>query len=233
LKTWRPRAVGAALITSSLAVAVASFVTHDQPNLQWPSIQVSYRLIGYALVLAPLTVALGLAFNRLMASARHVALTRSWLLIPAIAAAGLLIGVCSRWWPELPGNGKSILSATLAGGMTMETAAIVLVLKPILTAVFLRAGARGGMLTPALATGAAAGTLLVLIINAGAGTEYHVPAVSMAGAAGVLAITQRAPIWASIFVWELSRPPLWLLLVFLVAASSAYGLLRLVERGRG
>lgn len=89
------------------------------------------------------------------------------------------------------------------------------------------------MLTPALATGAAAGTLLVLIINAGAGTEYHVPAVSMAGAAGVLAITQRAPIWAAIFVWELSRPPFWLLLVFLVAASSAYGLLRLVERGRG
>ena len=233
LKTWHPRAVGAALITSSLAVAVASFVTHDQPNLNWPNIQVSYRLIGYALVLAPLTLVLGLAFNRLMASARQVALTRSWLLIPAIAGAGLLIGVCSRWWPELPGNGKSILTATLAGGMTMETAAIVLVLKPILTAVFLRGGARGGMLTPALATGAAAGTLLVLIINAAAGTEYHVPAVSMAGAAGVLAITQRAPFWAAIFVWELARPPLWLLLVFLVAALSAYGLLRLVERGRG
>jgi H+/Cl- antiporter ClcA len=232
LKSWHPRALGAALITSSLAVAVASFVTHDQPNLNWPNLLVSYRLIGYALLLAPLALVLGLAFNRLMASARQAALTRSWLLIPAIAGAGLLIGVCSRWWPELPGNGKSILSATLAGGMTMETAAIVLVLKPILTAVFLRAGARGGMLTPALATGAAAGTLLVLIINAVAGSQYHVPAVSMAGAAGVLAITQRAPFWSAIFVWELARPPLWLLLVFLVAALSAYGLLRLVERGR-
>jgi H+/Cl- antiporter ClcA len=232
LKSWHPRALGAALITSSLAVAVASFVTHDQPNLNWPNLQVSYRLIGYALALAPLTLVLGLAFNRLMASARRAALTRSWLLIPAIAGAGLLIGVCARWWPELPGNGKSILSATLAGGMTMATAAVVLLLKPILTAVFLRAGARGGMLTPALATGAAAGTLLVLIINAVAGTQYHVPAISMAGAAGVLAITQRAPVWAAIFVWELARPPLWLLLVFLVAALSAYGLLRLVERDR-
>jgi H+/Cl- antiporter ClcA len=218
LKTWHPRALGAALITSSLAVAVASFVTHDQPNLIWPNLHVSYRLIGYALVLAPLTLVLGLAFNRLMASARRSALTRSWLLIPAIAGAGLLIGVCSRWWPELPGNGKSILTATLAGGMTLETAAIVLILKPLLTA--------------ALATGAAAGTLLVLTVNALAGTQYHVPAVSMAGAAGVLAITQRAPYWAAIFVWELARPPLWLLLVFLVAALSAYGLLRLVERSR-
>ena len=232
LKTWHPRALGAALITSSLAVAVSSFATHDQPILTWPSLHVSYRLIGYALVLAPLTLGLGLAFNRLMASARQAALTRSWLLIPAIAGAGLLIGVCSRWWPELPGNGKSILTATLAGGMTLETAAIVLVLKPLLTAVFLRAGARGGMLTPALATGAAAGTLLVLTINALAGTQYHVPAVSMAGAAGVLAVTQRAPYWAAIFVWELARPPLWLLLVFLTAALSSYGLGLLVERGR-
>ena len=232
LKTWHPRAMGAALITSSLAVAVASFATHDQPILNWPSLHVSYRLIGYALVLAPLTLGLGLVFNRLMASARRVALTRSWLLIPAIGGAGLLIGVCSSWWPELPGNGKSILTATLAGGMTLETAAIVLVLKPLLTAVFLRAGARGGMLTPALATGAAAGTLLVLTINALAGTNYHVPAVSMAGAAGVLAVTQRAPYWSAIFVWELARPPLWLLLVFLVAALSAYGLGLLVEHFR-
>jgi H+/Cl- antiporter ClcA len=231
LKTWQPRALGAALITSSLAVAVASFVTHDQPNLHWPNLYVSYRLIGYALALAPLTLVLGLAFNRLMAAARQAALTRSWLLIPAIAGAGLLVGVCSRWWPELPGNGKSILTATLAGGMTLETAAAVLVLKPLLTAVFLRAGARGGMLTPALAIGAAAGTLFVLIIDAVAGTHFHVPAISMAGAAGVLAVTQRAPFWAAIFVWELARPPLWLLLVFLVAALGAHGMRSLVERG--
>ena len=69
LKSWHPRAVGAALITSSLAVAVSSFVTHDQPNLHWPNPDVSYRLIGYALVLAPLALVIGLAFNRIMGSA--------------------------------------------------------------------------------------------------------------------------------------------------------------------
>jgi H+/Cl- antiporter ClcA len=145
----------------------------------------------------------------------------------------LLTGVCSHWWPELPGNGRSILSATLAGGMTLATAAAVLVLKPLLTAVFLRAGATGGMITPALATGAAAGTLLVLTINAAAGTHFHVQATSLAGAAGVLAVTQRTPFWAAFFVWELARPPIWLLLVFLVAALSAYGVGLLVERDPG
>jgi H+/Cl- antiporter ClcA len=232
LKSWHPRALGAALITSSLAVAVASFVTHNEPNLHWPDVHPSYLLIAYALALAPLTLVVGLAFNRLMAAANQVALTRSWLVIPAIAGAGLLIGICSHWWPELPGNGRSILTATLAGGMSLAAAAAVLVLKPLLTAVFLRAGATGGMLTPALATGAAAGTLFVLTVNAVAGTQFHVPAISMAGAAGVLAVTQRTPVWAAIFVWELARPPLWLLLVFLTAALGAHGLQLLVERGR-
>jgi H+/Cl- antiporter ClcA len=233
LRTWHPRAVGAALITSSLAVAVSSMLTHNQPILTWPNLHFSYRLIGYALVLGPLTFAVGLAFNRAIAAAHRAAVTRSWLLIPAIACAGLLTGVCSHWWPELPGNGRSILSATLAGGMTLATAAAVLILKPLLTAVFLRAGATGGLITPALATGAAAGTLLVLTINAAAGTHFHVQAISMAGAAGVLAVTQRTPFWAAIFVWELARPPIWLLLVFLVAALSAYGVGLLVERDPG
>lgn len=232
LKSWHPRAVGAALISSSLAVSVSSFVTHDKPNLLWPNPNVSYFLVAYAVALAPLSLGVGLVFNRLMGWAAQRELPKSWLLIPGIAGAGLLVGVCSHWWPELPGNGRSILNVILAGGMTLNTAAIVLVLKLLVTAAFLRVGARGGLFTPALATGAAAGTILVLTINAVAGTQFHVPAIALAGSAGVLAITQNAPLWAAIFVWELARPPLWLLAVFLTAASSAHGLRLLVQRSR-
>jgi H+/Cl- antiporter ClcA len=232
LKSWHPRDVGAALISSSLAVAVSSFVTHDQPNLHWPNPDVSYLLIVFAAALAPLALVVGLVFNRLMGWAGQRELPRSWLLIPAIAGAGLLVGVCSHWWPELPGNGRSILNVILAGGMTLNTAAIILVLKLVVTATFLRAGARGGLFTPALATGAAAGTLFVLTINAVAGMQFHVPAIALAGSAGVLAITQGAPLWAAIFVWELARPPLWVLLIFVTAASSTYGLQLLVKRRR-
>jgi H+/Cl- antiporter ClcA len=153
------------------------------------------------------------------------------VLIPAIAGAGLLTGICSHWWPELPGNGRSVLTVTLNSGMTLAAAAAVLTLKPLLTALFLRAGAVGGMLTPSLATGAAAGSLLVLAVNSAVGTVISTPAVSLAGAAGVLAITQRTPFWSAMFVWELARPPLWLLAVFLSAALSSYGL-RLLIQGR-
>jgi H+/Cl- antiporter ClcA len=232
LNTWHPRAVGAAFLTSSLAVAVGSAVTHNQPILDWPTGRSSYLLTVHALVLVPLTLAVGLAFNRLMAAARPASPMRTWVLVPALAAAGLVMGLCSHWWPELPGNGRSILTVSLASSMTLSAAAAILVLKPLLTALFLRAGGAGGMLTPSLATGAAAGSLLVLAINSAAGTQLEMPATSLAGAAGVLAVTQGSPIWAAIFVWELARPPLWLFLVFLTTACGAYGLKVLVA-GRG
>ena len=60
LNTWHPRAVGAALITSSLAVAIGSAITHDQPELTWPSVESSYLLTAHGLVLAPVTLVVGI-----------------------------------------------------------------------------------------------------------------------------------------------------------------------------
>lgn len=230
LGTWHPRALGAALITSSLAVAVASPVTHFEHALKWPDAKLSYLFGFLALAIAPLAAAVGLAFNRVMAIARPKVQFKSWVLIPSVAAAGLAIGICSIWWPELPGNGRSILTVSLNSGLTLSAAAVILFLKPLLTALFLRAGAVGGMLTPSLATGAAAGSLVTLALNQWAGTDIHVSAVSLTCAAGVLAITQRAPLFAALFVWELARPPYWLLMVFAIAAFAAHGLRLLREK---
>jgi H+/Cl- antiporter ClcA len=232
LGTWHPRAVGTALITSSLAVAVASPITHLEHALTWPDANLSYLFAFLALAIAPLAAAVGLVFDRVMAAARPRVQITSWVLIPTIAAAGLLTGICSIWWPELPGNGRSILTVSLNSGLTLGAAAVILLLKPLLTALFLRAGAVGGMLTPALATGAAAGSLAALALNDWTGTNIHVSALALTCAAGVLAITQRAPAFAALFVWELARPPYWLLLVFAIAAYAAHGLWKLREHQR-
>lgn len=227
LGSWHPRVLGTALITSSLAVAVASPVTHDATPLAWPDPSLSLLLVAVAVVLAPLAMATGSVFTGLMQRARPAQLADSWLLIPAIAGAGLLIGICSHFWPELPGNGKSILTVTVSSDLTLAGAAAILLLKPLLTAAYLRAGAVGGLLTPSLATGAALGSLVAIGVNTWTPWSLSVPAVSLTCAAGVLAITQRAPLWAGLFVWELARPPWWLLAVFLAAAWSAYGLHKL------
>ncbi|MCV7026442.1 chloride channel protein [Mycolicibacterium novocastrense] len=230
LRTWHPRAVGAALITSSLAVAVAAPVTHLEHPLTWPDFELSPLFAFLAVAISPLAAAVGLAFDRVMTAARPRIQMRSWTLIPAIAGAGLLTGVCSIWWPELPGNGRSILTVSVNSGLTLGAAAMILLLKPLLTAVFLRAGAVGGLITPALATGAAAGSLVALALNQWAGTDIAVSALSLTCAAGVLAITQRAPAFAALFVWELAHPPYWLLVVFAIAAFASHGLRRLRDK---
>ena len=230
LGTWHPRAVGTALITSSLAVAVAYPVTHFEHVLTWPDPKLSYLFVILGCAIAPLAVAVGLLFDKLMKLARPKPQVTSWLLIPAIALAGLVIGVCSIWWPELPGNGRSILTVSVDSTLTLGGAAVILFLKPLLTAFYLRTGAIGGMITPALATGAAAGTIVTLALNHLAGAGLQVSAVSLACAAGVLAITQRAPLFAALFVWELARPPLWLFLVFAAAAFTAHGIRVLRDR---
>ena len=222
LRTWHPRAVGTALVTSSLAVAVAAPVTHLEHPLVWPNPNLSYLYVVLALALAPLAVVIGLAFEKLMSASKPKPQLRSWLIIPAIGLAGLATGVASIWFPELPGNGRSILTVSIDASLTLGGAAMILLLKPLLTAVYLRSGAVGGLITPALATGAAAGTVVTLTLNHVAGTRLEVAAVSLACAAGVLAITQRAPVWAALFVWELARPPYWLLLVFGAAAVAAH-----------
>jgi H+/Cl- antiporter ClcA len=232
LGSWHPRVLGTALITSSLAVAVASPVTHLEHLLTWPNPQLSYLFVILAVAIAPLAVAVGLLFDKVMSMARPKPQIRSWTLIPAIAFAGLATGICSIWWPELPGNGRSILTVSVNASLTLGGAAIILVLKPVLTALFLRTGAVGGMITPAMATGAAAGSLAALALNHLAGTDVQVSAVSLTCAAGVLAITQRAPAFAALFVWELARPPYWLLIVFLVGAFTAHGIRLLVEQHR-
>src|SRR4051812_46526296 len=61
LGTWHPRAVGTALITSSLAVVVAAPVTHLQHALTWPNSSLSYLFIVLAFAIAPLSVAVGLS----------------------------------------------------------------------------------------------------------------------------------------------------------------------------
>ena len=85
-----------------------------------------------------------------------------------------MTGICSIWWPGTSGQRRSILTVSVNAGLTLGGAAVILLLKPLLTALFLRAGAVGGMITPALATGAAAGSVVALALNHLAGTDIQV-----------------------------------------------------------
>jgi H+/Cl- antiporter ClcA len=106
------------------------------------------------------------------------------------------------------------------GTLALGTVGVLLVLKPLVTTGMLAAGANGGLLTPALATGALLGTLT--------GTAYSilwpgtpVAGFAMIGAAAVLATTLRAPLCAVVLLLEFTGTGLDLVVPMALAVAGA------------
>jgi H+/Cl- antiporter ClcA len=179
----------------------------------------------------PLGLLLGMVFSWLVDRAQPTAPPKSPALIVTVGLAGLITGTSSIWLPQLPGNGKSIILETLTGADTLGSIALAMVLKPLLTALFIRAGAVGGMLTPALSTGVAAGALAALAVNQ-VGGHASVPTFALIAGAAVLGITQRAPVFATVFTAELTRPPIAVWGMLALAAVGAHTIRAAVARRR-
>jgi H+/Cl- antiporter ClcA len=231
LNSWRPLAVLVAVATSSIATVTAWPLSHGHPSFVWPDTQYTWKVLLFAIAAMPIGTLVGTGFTWLVDRAKRNALKTSWLVIPAVGLAGLITGLCSIWMPQLPGNGKSIILETLSGGDTLIPIAVVVLLKPVLTALFLRAGAVGGMLTPALSTGVATGAFVALAINQ-MGGHASIPTFGLIGGAAVLGITQHAPVFAAVFTAELTHPPAGVWVMLLLAAVGAHGV-HLVFSRRG
>ena len=55
------------------------------------------------------------------------------------------------------------------------------------------------------------------------GAPVSVAALALVGAGAALAVTQRAPVFAAVFVWELTRAPVWTLPVLLAVCLLTAG----------
>jgi hypothetical protein len=197
----------------------------------WPDTQYSWTALLFTVALMPVAAAVGTGFNGLIRRAQPKSPPASWTLLVTIGLAGLLTGACSIWMPQMPGNGKSIIVESLAGGDTLIAVTVAMVLKPVLTALFIRAGAVGGMLTPSLATGVATGASIALLVER-LGGYASVPTLALIGGAAVLGITQRAPVFATVFTAELTHPPPPIWGMLLLAAVGAHWVRLLAARRR-
>jgi H+/Cl- antiporter ClcA len=231
LRSWRPVAVLVAVATSCIATVTAWPVSHGHPTFVWPDTQYSWTSLLFTVALMPVAAAVGTGFNGLIRRAQPKSPPASWTLLVTIGLAGLLTGACSIWMPQMPGNGKSIIVESLAGGDTLIAVTVAMVLKPVLTALFIRAGAVGGMLTPSLATGVATGASIALLVER-LGGYASVPTLALIGGAAVLGITQRAPVFATVFTAELTHPPPPIWGMLLLAAVGAHWVRLLAARRR-
>lgn len=212
--TWpRLRATALCLVVSLLAAATTWVVDGNRAALALPVLTATAPTFLALPVLLALTLPLGVGARALWArfAAHHPA--HLWGLPLGIGGAGLLTGVASLALPLLPGNGRDALGAALVAPATVPAVLAmmgVVVLKPLLTGLTLGAGATGGLLAPSFALGGCAGAV-VGIASRLVGWDVDVAALALAGGAVVLSVTQRAPLFGAVFVWEIVRGPVWYL----------------------
>src|SRR5262249_49698939 len=119
LRSWRPLAVLVAVAACCIAPLTGWPVTHGAPAFFWPGGPFPSKAFLFALIAMPMAALAGTAFNGLIDRAKSKASPKSWTIIPAIGLAGLATGTVSIWMPQMPGNGKSIVLESLAGGDTL------------------------------------------------------------------------------------------------------------------
>ncbi|PWJ53547.1 H+/Cl- antiporter ClcA [Quadrisphaera granulorum] len=227
LTTLAPVAVLSAVATSVIAAMVA-----------WPFVGMGHvftvshltsptaSLVVAAVVVGPLAAGVGLAFRALAGWARRLA-PRGWRLPVATTLAFAVVGLVAVPLPQVLGNGRAPAELAFVGQLGLVTAVLLLVARPLATALCLGSGARGGLLTPAVALGALLG-----LLGAAAWSQLWpgapASALAVVGAAAVLSVTQRAPLTATVLLLEFTGSATTLLVPVLAAVTTATATARLV-----
>ncbi|MGN6722509.1 MAG: chloride channel protein [Marmoricola sp.] len=192
------------LTASILATAVASGILGNKPVYALPGVShLSLWLCVGALIVGLLGGVTGQLLVRLTRRSRERAQrgnTRRRTVV-TITLSFTALGFLAIPAPDLLGNGKALAQLAFDGSFTAWAALGLALLKPAATAMCLRGGAIGGILTPAFATGATLGLAFAGFTHSS--SEVRV-ALVLAGAAAVTATSQKAPITAILFAAELT-----------------------------
>jgi CIC family chloride channel protein len=127
--------------------------------------------------------------------------TPLWL---KLAAGGLAVGGLSIVSPNVWGNGYSEVRAILEGGLLWQALMLMLVLKVLAVAATTGSGAVGGIFTPTLFVGAAAGALYATALQAAWPEGPGSAAIAAVGMAAFLAACTHAPLTSVLMIFEMT-----------------------------
>jgi CIC family chloride channel protein len=116
----------------------------------------------------------------------------------------LIFGIFLLHYSQLFGVGYGLINDTVKGLLTINDLAVLLALKLVFLALFLKAGAYGGTFAPSLGIGALLGALFASLINLIPGQDLNVTACALVGMGGVLAGINSIPLTAIMLVFEIT-----------------------------
>lgn len=211
-----------AVFAGRLVVPHRHLYTVDYPNTgSFLSLLVLAAILG--LVLGPFGYALGRLFT--MVTKRGPKANRLLLVMPV---GYLAVAALAAWQPAIMGNGKLLAQGAFDRQLGTASLILLIMLKPIATALTMGSGARGGRITPSFSTGAAAGTLTAtywarffpLSING----------ATLVGAAVMLATCTGSPLAAISLSIEMTGAPWRMILPVGLAVLIAWGTAQLLDR---
>jgi H+/Cl- antiporter ClcA len=200
LGTFSLPASVAAIATCVIAALVAQLGLGDGLQYSVPPLAISSSVIVWSLLAGPLVGAGAYLFVRVTDAARARA-PKGWRLAVWCSLVFPIIGLLAAPFPQLLGNGKGLAQAGFDNAVGLTLAATLLLLKVVVLAASLRAGAEGGLLTPGLSIGALLGIILGTFWN-------HIwPTGSLAdfaiiGGAAFLAASMKMPLTAIVLTVE-------------------------------
>jgi len=215
-----------ALATSLIATAVSWIALPMSPTYEIASYQVHASQIVWALLVGPIAGVAAIGWIHLIRRAHAVRL-RGWVRVAAPAAVFAALGALAIAYPQLLGNGKPVVQLAFVGELSVALLAVLLVLKPLVTAACLGSGAPGGLFTPTLAYGVLLGGLLG---EAWSQIWPGAPLGSYAiiGGAAVLGASMQGPLAAVVLLLELTHHADALMVPILLAVVEATVLVRVL-----
>ncbi len=192
-----------ALLTSVTATAVAWIALGTRPTYAVPAYGVHSQQLLWAALIGPLIGLVAYAWTQLIWRAgrtRPHAAGRYLAPVGALTALALL----SVPYPQLLGNGQAIVQLAITGGLSLGLLAVLLALKPLVTAACVASGSPGGLFTPTFAVGVllagVAGTMWEHLWPGAAEGSY-----ALIGGAAFLAAAMQGPLAGTVIVLELTR----------------------------
>jgi len=229
LGTIAMESLGPLAVSAVVAALTVRGLTDAQQLYDVPPFKLSsaWEMIPY-IVLGLIAGTLAPWFLRSLRRAEKWFVATSVPPIARLVLGGIIVGDLAVFYPEVAGNGYSVVVGILNGHVPWLALIGIMLAKWVATAASFGSGAPGGVFTPALFMGASAGYLFGTAVNMFWPTGAADPqAFALVGMGAFLSAASYAPVMAVIMLFEMTLSYdiiLPLLLCSVIAYFTAKGL---------
>lgn len=207
-----------ATVTGGLILGLARVM--PMPAVASPSAAELGLAVVFAVLVGSLGVFLNAALLRTITAMRLLAVRLGWATLPFVV--GATIGLLVWGYPQGTGGGESLTHALVLTNPPVTTLIVLLLVRLLAFVISYGVGTPGGIFAPQLAFGAILGLLFATAVDAMApGLIVEPTKFAVAGMAGLLTATVRAPLTGLALVLEMTGSINLVFMILMTALTCA------------